>query len=227
MYTPFWYNERDILYNKDYIFEFFPSKDYDIVRKLNELNEENIIIVDNLKKFKKRYRYPLKFKELIDKKVFIEKIKKNKIKNIKQIYHQGACSDTTNWDYDYLMNNNFEYSKIILDFSLSNNYPFIYASSASVYGNGRNGFKEEPKCEYPLNIYAFSKFLFDKHVRKKIGTNTSQIVGLRYFNVYGPQENHKLSMASQVFNLYNQLLAKNKMNIFKGSKKFLRDFYYL
>ncbi len=187
-----------------------------IVRKLNELNEENIIIVDNLKKFKNKYRYPLKFKELIDKKVFIEKIKKNKIKNIKQIYHQGACSDTTNWDYDYLINNNFEYSKELLHYCSNNKIKFIYASSAAVYGLSKKISKENIN-EKPINLYAFSKLIFDKYVNLHINKISNSVVGLRYFNVYGNNEFHKNHMSSVILKFDNQIKKNGKIKLFKGN----------
>ena len=168
-----------------------------IVRRLNDLNEEDIIIVDNLKKFKNQYRYPLKFKELVDKKDFVEKIKNNKFKNIRKIFHQGACSDTTNWDYDYLMSNNFEYSKELLHYCSNNNIKFLYASSAAVYGLNKNLSKENIN-ENPINFYAFSKLIFDKYVNLHIHKISNCVVGLRYFNVYGNNEFHKNHMSSSL-----------------------------
>ena len=109
----------------------------------------------------------------------------------------------------------------------ANKIRFIYASSASVYGTGKNGFGEVKECEYPLNIYAFSKFLFDQYVRRITDNAEIQIVGLRYFNVYGSQENHKGRMASVVFHFHNQILKEGKVKLFEGSENFKRDFIYV
>ncbi len=150
---------------------------------------------------------------------------------IKTIFHQGACSNTMEWDGEYLFQNNLLYSKELLKFCLEKSIQFIYASSASVYGSGTN-FKEDLNNESPINLYAYSKYLFDQLVRKHLGKNKSQIVGLRYFNVYGPKETHKGSMASVAFHLHQQLKAGTKVNLFKGSDGFAdgeqrRDFVYV
>jgi len=126
-----------------------------------------------------------------------------------------------------MMSNNYEYSKILLNHCLENKIDFIYASSAAVYGNGDNGFTEEPKAEYPLNVYGFSKFAFDNYVRSVLPEAEIQILGLRYFNVYGPQENHKGRMASVAFHLFNQLQDSGKMKLFEGSEEFRRDFIFV
>ena len=135
------------------------------------------------------------------------------------------------WDGEYLFQNNLLYSKELLKFCLEKSIQFIYASSASVYGSGTN-FKEDLNNESPINLYAYSKYLFDQLVRKHLGKNKSQIVGLRYFNVYGPKETHKGSMASVAFHLHQQLKAGTKVNLFKGSDGFAdgeqrRDFVYV
>ncbi len=126
-----------------------------------------------------------------------------------------------------MMSNNYEYSKDLLNYCLENKIDFLYASSASVYGDGNNGFIEERNCEYPLNVYGFSKFAFDNYVRRIIHKAESQIMGLRYFNVYGPQENHKMRMASVAFHLYHQLKETGKMKLFEGSEGFRRDFIHV
>ena len=150
---------------------------------------------------------------------------------IKTIFHQGACSNTMEWDAEYLFQNNLLYSKELLKFCLDKSIQLIYASSASVYGSGTN-FKEDIVNECPINLYAYSKYLFDQFVRQHLGKNKSQIVGLRYFNVYGPKETHKRSMASVAFHLHQQLKAGTKVNLFKGSDGFAdgeqrRDFVYV
>ncbi len=214
-----------------------------LVYKLNKNGIYDIIIVDNLKNSsKQRNLNALKFIDFIDKEDFIENL--SSFKKSELIFHQGACSNTMETDGKYMMKNNYEYSKKILHHCIDNKIRLIYASSASVYGNGKNGFKEEFSCEYPLNIYAFSKYIFDNYVRIYFEknnynkyTNKSekylknkkqlQIVGLRYFNVYGPGENHKNTMASTVYHFFNQIKKEKKIKLFEGSNNFLRDFVYI
>lgn len=199
-----------------------------LIRMLNDRGISDIYIVDNLgssQKFLNLNR--LKFRDFIDKGSFPEKLKK--LEKPEVILHQGACSSTTEKDVNYLINNNYEYSKNLLHYCLSNGVNFIYASSASVYGNGDNGFKEDPECEYPLNGYAFSKFIFDNYVRQVYSPEkyNSQVTGLRYFNVYGYQENHKGSMASVPFHFFNQAKETGEIKVFEGSENFLRDFVFV
>lgn len=136
---------------------------------------------------------------------------------IEALFHQGACSDTLQTDGRYMMENNYSYSRDLLDFCLKRGIPFIYASSAAVYGLGKRGFTEEGECEFPLNLYAFTKYLFDRHVRKVLPQAESQVVGLRYFNVFGPQEAHKGRMASMVFHAFHQIRETGKIKLFEGS----------
>ena len=199
-----------------------------LVKMLNDQGIDDIIIVDNLGsslKFLNLNR--LKFKDFIDKNSFLEKI--DTLDKPEMILHQGACSSTTETDVNYLIKNNYEYSKSILSYCLKNETNLIYASSASVYGNGDNGFSEEPRCEYPLNGYAFSKFIFDNYVRQVYSSekHKSQVTGLRYFNVYGYQENHKASMASVPFHFFNQAKETGEIKVFEGSENFLRDFIFV
>ena len=144
---------------------------------------------------------------------------------LEAIVHQGACASTTETDGKYMMANNYAYSKALLDFAEQHGVPFLYASSASVYGNGDDGFREDPACEYPLNVYAYSKFAFDNLVRRR--KPAIQCVGLRYFNVYGPQENHKGDMQSVARKLFVQHAAGEKMRLFEDSDKFRRDFVFV
>ena len=123
------------------------------------------------------------------------------------------------WNVDYLYKNNLLYSKELLRLSSKLRCQFIYASSASVYGSGQR-FEEKIENENPINLYAYSKFKFDQIVRKELTKKTNQIVGLRYFNVYGPHEQHKGNMASVAFHLHNQLKKDNKIKLFEGSDKF-------
>ena len=164
---------------------------------------------------------------------FINLIRNNEIDGtkIRAIFHQGACSNTMEWDADFLYNNNLLYSKELLNFSQKNKTPLIYASSASVYGVGKI-FKESVEFEDPINLYAYSKFKFDQLVRQELIKSETQIVGLRYFNVYGPQEQHKGTMASVAFHLHNQLKDNEEIKLFEGSEGYddgeqRRDFIYV
>lgn len=130
-------------------------------------------------------------------------------------------------DGHYMMKNNYEYSCALFNKCIEHNVRFIYASSASVYGNGDNGFAEKRENEYPLNVYAFSKFMFDNYLRKFPHEIPIQVAGLRYFNVYGQQENHKGRMASVIRHFFNQYRDTKEIKVFEGSADFLRDFIYV
>jgi ADP-L-glycero-D-manno-heptose 6-epimerase len=199
-----------------------------IVHELNKRGIKDILIVDNLGNGVKHLNMnPLYFDDYIDKNDFIKNIGKLKKKKIEAIFHQGACSNTLEQNGVYMMQNNYEYSKTLLHFAMEKRIKFIYASSASVYGNGDKGFVEERRCENPLNVYAFSKFTFDQYVRRIIPSAKSQIAGLRYFNVYGPNENHKSKMASTMFHFFNQIKKDGGLKLFQGSENFNRDFVYV
>lgn len=198
-----------------------------IVKGLNDKGIDNILIVDNLTNaVKHKNLNKIKFYDYIDKTEFNidDFLSKNKVE---AIFHQGASSNTMETDGKYMMKNNYEYTKNIFLACQKHNVRLFYASSASVYGNGDNGFVEKESCEYPLNVYAFSKYQFDRFLninRKNINT---QVVGLRYFNVYGPQENHKGRMASVAFHMFNQIHNNEPMKLFEGSENFKRDFIYV
>ncbi len=199
-----------------------------IVKGLNDMGIEDIILSDNLSNgYKCRNMNALKFRDYIDKEELFDKLQNGSIGKPEAIIHQGACSSTTEWNGKYMMDNNYEYSKRLLTYAKANGAGFIYASSASVYGNGDNGFAEKRENENPLNVYAFSKYLFDQWVRREMEDSGIQIVGLRYFNVYGPQENHKGKMASTAWHFYHQLKKEGKTRLFEGSDKFIRDFIYI
>lgn len=205
-----------------------------IVKALNERGYTKILVVDNLTKGEK-------FKNLIDcdiydyqeKDAFLSRITKREFfaTSIEAFFHLGACSSTTEWDGHYMMENNYNYSKIMLHYCLARHVPFIYASSASVYGGG-SLFKEERHLEAPLNMYGYSKFLFDQYTRQLFEMTVSPIVGLRYFNVYGPREQHKGSMASVAYHFNQQLPTNKKVKLFKGCDGYAngeqrRDFVYV
>lgn len=141
------------------------------------------------------------------------------------VIHQGAISSTVHADTNELMKQNFEFSRDLYEMCRRKSVRFIYASSASVYGKGERGFHEKPECELPLNVYGFSKLAFDNYIRNR-GT-TSQCVGLRYFNVYGPRESHKGKMASPFSQFTQQAIEKNEIKIFEGSENVLRDFVHV
>ncbi|MGB3585092.1 MAG: ADP-glyceromanno-heptose 6-epimerase [Tunicatimonas sp.] len=199
-----------------------------LIKGLNELGHEDILVIDNLANAQKHLNLNgLFIADFLDKKDFLAALPF--LQNITAIFHQGACSSTTETDGEYMMRNNYQFSKALLHHCVDRQIPFYYASSASVYGNGDNGFAEERKSEYPLNVYAFSKFMFDQYVLRYLKANavSSPVVGLRYFNVYGYQENHKGNMASVVFHFYNQLQEGGKMRLFEGSEDFRRDFIFV
>ncbi len=201
-----------------------------IVEGLNKLGIDEIVIVDNLKTSEKfKNLNGLSFADFVDKTElwkFLSGISPN---SIEVIFHEGACTDTMEYNGRYMMLNNYEYSKNLLSFSIQNHIRLIYASSAAVYGAGKYGFKEDENSEYSLNIYGFSKLMFDKYVKRHLNSSEvhSQIVGLRYFNIYGPKEYHKGKMASIVFQLYKEAKENNKMVLFEGSEDYKRDFTHV
>ena len=146
--------------------------------------------------------------------------------DIEVVFHQGACSATTEWDGKYMMQNNYEYSKELLHYCLDREIPFFYASSAATYGD-KTEFVEGREFEGPLNVYGYSKFLFDEYVRQILPEANSPVCGFKYFNVYGPREQHKGTMASVAFHLNNQILKGENPKLFAGSEHFLRDFVYV
>ncbi len=198
-----------------------------LVRGLNRRGIDDVLVVDDLEPGEKhRNLNALRFRDLIDYRDFEQRLDSFRSARIEAIFHQGACTDTLERDGRFMLRVNYEYSKTLLTFALGR-CPFLYASSAAVYGDGRAGFRESEECEDPLNVYAFSKLLFDRHVRALLSGAPSQIVGLRYFNVYGPQENHKERMASVVFQFHRQVQAEGKLRVFEGSEDFRRDFVFV
>jgi ADP-L-glycero-D-manno-heptose 6-epimerase len=151
----------------------------------------------------------------MDKDEFLARVEAGELPQLRALFHQGACSTTTEWNGKFMMEVNFRYSKTLLHYCDEHGIPFIYASSASVYGMGQQGFREEPSSERPLNMYAYSKFAFDQHVRASL--LATQVVGLRYFNVYGPREQHKAGMASTAFHFNNQIRSNDECKLFTGS----------
>lgn len=206
-----------------------------IVKELNDRGRSDILVVDDLKDGSnyKNLR-GLKFIDYQHKDDFLQSIEDDDFDgtDIDAVFHEGACSDTMEYDVNYMMRVNYEYSKSLLHFCLQHRIPFFYASSASTYGGGKNGFREGDGCEDALNPYAFSKLVFDRYVRQVMPEARSQIVGMRYFNVYGPQEHHKGKMASIVYQLYHQVKETGKARLFQGTDGYAdgeqrRDFIYV
>jgi ADP-L-glycero-D-manno-heptose 6-epimerase len=200
-----------------------------IVKALNDRGERDIVAVDNLSRADKiRNLADLDIADFLDKQEFIAMVRGGLGGGFDAVLHQGACSDTMETDGRYMMANNYEYSKSLLDWCQQAAIPFIYASSASVYGAGRV-FREAREHEAPLNVYGYSKFLFDQVVRRRLAGRSSQVAGFRYFNVYGPREAHKGRMASVAFHFFNQYLAEGRVRLFEGSDGYgpgeqIRDF---
>jgi ADP-L-glycero-D-manno-heptose 6-epimerase len=202
-----------------------------LVRGLNRRGVSEVIAVDNL-------AHGDKFRNLVDCEIadYIDQAQlaarlESLEGAVEAVFHQGACSDTLESDGRYMMENNYAYSRRLLDWCQEEEIPFIYASSASVYGRGPD-YREERACERPLNIYGYSKFLFDQVVRSRLPQKSAQIVGLRYFNVYGPNEWHKGRMASVALHAYQQLHGEGKVKLFAGSDGYRdgeqrRDFIYV
>lgn len=187
-----------------------------LVRALNREGEYRILIVDRLgENF--RNLCDLRFCDFMEPEDFRRAIEGRCLsEGITTIYHQGACADTTCSDGHYMMENIFAFSKAVLNFALERKIHFVYASSASVYGSGRES-RPQAECERPLNLYALSKLAFDNYCRALKGSAESTVVGLRYFNVYGPREAHKGRMASMVYQLYRQVRDTGCARLFEGS----------
>ena len=157
--------------------------------------------------------------------IFLKLLKNDEFSNkIDVVFHQGASSDTTCYDPHYMMKVNFNYSVQLLNTCLEKNIRLIYASSASVYGDGPF---DEDNGNKPKNLYAKTKYLFDEYVKCFLDNSTTQIIGLRYFNVFGPLEDNKGKMASVVKQFFNQIKQNNKIKIFKNSENYLRDFVHI
>lgn len=204
-----------------------------IVAALNARGESDIVVVDDLRDGDKFVNLAdLAIADFIDKDAFLDLLEHGgQSERPSAIFHQGACSDTTERDGRFMMENNYEYSKRLLNYCLRENVPFFYASSASVYGDG-SVFAEPSANSAPLNVYAYSKHLFDEYVRRVALSDEHQVVGLRYFNVYGPREQHKGNMASVAFHFDRQIRQAGVARLFEGTGNFgngeqRRDFVYV
>jgi ADP-L-glycero-D-manno-heptose 6-epimerase len=205
-----------------------------LIKHLNQKGFQNILAIDNLSNGHK-------YQNLVDAKIadyqdyqdFLTFIQAHKTfpDSIEAIFHQGACSNTMEWDGQWMMQVNYDYSKTLFHYCTQHKIPFIYASSAAVYGKN-NSFNDQAPQQKPLNIYGYSKWLFDQYVLRHLPHIQSPVVGLRYFNVYGPGEQHKGKMASVAWHFMNQLKQDNKLKLFQGCNGYkdgeqLRDFIYV
>ena len=208
-----------------------------LIKQLNQAGHTNIVVVDDLTDGTKFTNLvDLDIADYMDKDEFIARVVAGdpfaEWNEIEVIFHEGACSATTEWNGKFVMEVNYDYSKHLLHFCVDRGIPFIYASSAATYGGRNDNFIEDRRFEQPLNVYGYSKFLFDEYVRRLLPTTNSQIVGLKYFNVYGPREQHKGSMASVAFHLNNQMKEGQNPKLFEGCDGFgnggqTRDFVYV
>ena len=204
-----------------------------LIAALNQAGASGILAVDDLENGAKAQNLAgVDIEDYLDKREFLTQLETGRLDGaIEAILHQGACSDTMETDGRYMMENNYAYSKALFDWCQDEQVPLIYASSAAVYGPGKE-FGETRENEDPLNVYAYSKFLFDQYVRKRMDEDGPQVAGLRYFNVYGPNEAHKGRMASVALHAWEQLHAEGRVKLFVGSGGYSdgeqrRDFVYV
>lgn len=205
-----------------------------VVRTLNDAGIEDIVIVDNIASTDKWMNLRnKKYIRYVNKTEFISELPD--YEGITSIIHMGACSSTTERDFDYLWDNNFEFTKSLWNYCADKQISFIYASSAATYGDGTLGFDDQMDIDMlrPLNGYGYSKQLFDQWVKHQAKTYPKQHVGLKFFNVYGPNEYYKSSMASMIFHGFNQIKADGEIRLFKSCNPNyedggqLRDFVYV
>jgi ADP-L-glycero-D-manno-heptose 6-epimerase len=205
-----------------------------LVRALNRAGHSDILVVDDLRDAHKVLNLSdCRIDEYVDMHEFLARITAGQslAPKVEAIYHQGACTDTTEWNGLLMMRQNHEYSKQVFAYATERGIPLVYASSASVYGAGRE-FRVSEDCERPINVYAFSKLMFDRFVRRSMSGVRSPVVGLRYFNVYGPGEVHKGRMASVIHHFNEQLKAGDAIALFAGSDGYAdgeqrRDFIHV
>jgi ADP-L-glycero-D-manno-heptose 6-epimerase len=203
-----------------------------LVRALNARGRSDLLLVDDLTDGRKfRNLDDAEFHDFAGKDTLLARIAARDLGDVEAIFHQGACSNTMEWNGRAMLADNYEYSKALYAFASARGVPLIYASSASVYGMGPV-FREDPALERPLNLYAWSKVLFDRWVRAHASSARGQVVGLRYFNVYGPREAHKGEMASVAWKNHRQLCEGQTVRLFESSDGYgpgeqRRDFVYV
>jgi ADP-L-glycero-D-manno-heptose 6-epimerase len=204
-----------------------------LVRGLNRNGIEDVVVVDDLTDGHKFANLTgCKIHDYWDKDRLLSVLRSGHRAKPTAIFHQGACAVTTEWDGRYMMETNYQYSLDLLEYCLDARVPLIYASSAAVYGASTQFRENDPALERPLNVYGYSKLLFDQQVRRRLAGARTQVVGLRYFNVYGPGEAHKGPMASVAYHLGEQLKASGEARLFEASSGFgageqRRDFVYV
>ena len=209
-----------------------------LVHELNAAGISDILVVDNLADARKSLNlHGARFVDYMDKHEFRRALAAGSLglPRVEAILHQGACSNTLVDDGVYMMDNNFTYSKEVLRYAIGMDAPLVYASTAAVYGlSGPGKFSPTHANERPLNVYGFSKLVFDHYVRDMFerGAVPTTVVGLRYFNVYGPREQHKGRMASVIHHFSKQILENHKVKLFAGSGGYAdgeqrRDFVYV
>ena len=207
-----------------------------IVKGLNARGVTDIIAVDDLTQGDKFCNLAdLRIADYVDADDFYELFAERAFGQVEAVFHEGACSDTMETDGKYMMDNNYTLSCELFHACQEQGTRLLYASSAATYG-GSDTFKESPEFERPLNVYGYSKLLFDQRLRRELGSKfenaSCQVVGFRYFNVYGPREQHKGRMASVAFHQFNQFQAEGKVKLFSGYGGYsageqMRDFVYI
>ena len=206
-----------------------------IVKALNKQGRTDIVVVDDLTDGTKYVNLAdCHIADYLDKDLFIQQVRAGTLNHkVSAVFHEGACSDTTEWNGRFMLENNFEYSKTLFHHCQQQRIPFIYASSAAVYG-GSDAFVESPEHEKPLNVYGYSKLLFDQYVRRfeSLHGFPSQVVGLSDVNVYVPREQHKGKMASVAFHLNTQILGGHNPKLFGANGPYAagmqsRDFVFV
>jgi len=211
-----------------------------LVRELNARGRDDIVVVDDLSDGRKFVNLVgCKIADYFDKEQFLARVRAGGLDDVEVIFHQGACAVTTEWNGRYMMETNYRYSVELYEYCTLHGVPFIYASSAAVYGASAVFKEDDAAAERPLNVYGYSKLLFDQYVRRRQGERRGKrskrrapVVGLRYFNVYGPGEAHKGSMASVAFHLHGQVAETGEARLFEGSGGYgageqRRDFVYV
>jgi ADP-L-glycero-D-manno-heptose 6-epimerase len=204
-----------------------------LVRRLNDEGIEKILIVDRLgSDLKWKNLVGKEFLDILSPEAFIEKLRLYRLEEpISTIVHLGACSTTTESDADFLYENNVHFSREIAEYALKNEVRFIYASSAATYGSGEEGYSDDNFNLRPLNMYGFSKHLFDRWVLRE--GHDSTFVGLKLFNVFGPNEYHKGDQASMVYKAFNQIRSEGRVRLFRSNSAEyadggqMRDFVYV
>jgi ADP-L-glycero-D-manno-heptose 6-epimerase len=196
-----------------------------LVRELNARGRDDVVVVDDMSDGRKFGNLiGCKIADYLDKDEFLARVKARELGKPDAIFHQGACAVTTEWDGRYMMDTNYRYSVELYEYCVAEAVPLIYASSAAVYGASTVFKESDSAAERPLNVYGYSKLLFDSYVRRRQrerrgrrSKRRAAVVGLRYFNVYGPNEAHKGPMASVAFHLHGQVTAAGEARLFEGS----------